>query len=109
VLVVWEPMLLTDWGSPSKSAQARIPDNRVQQFWDPSHVVASALAEFAKQRPGQPLPRCCVQKGFNWDEVVLYAPHSEWANAPPAVFWNGPIAKVISGLESALKEHVAPG
>jgi hypothetical protein len=49
-----------------------------------------------------------VQKGFNWDEAVLYAPHSQWTDAPLTVFWNGPIAKVISGLEAGLKQQLAP-
>src|SRR6516225_1735858 len=76
VLVVWEPILPTDWRRPSRSTLARLPDRRVRQFWDPGHVIASALSEFAKLKPEQPRPKCCVQKGFNWDEAILYAPHS---------------------------------
>ena len=42
-LIVWEPILATDWKSPSGNTLARIPDRRARQFWDPEHVVASAL------------------------------------------------------------------
>jgi len=35
---------------------ARVTDRRVRQFWDPDHLVATSLSEFAKQKPGQPEP-----------------------------------------------------
>lgn len=53
VLVVWEPILATDWRSPSGSTLARISDLRVRQFWDPKHVVATTLSEFAKKNPSR--------------------------------------------------------
>lgn len=102
VLVVWEPILATDWGSPSGSALARISDQRVRQFWDPKHVVAGALNEFAKQKPLQPEPGCCIQKGFYWDEAILYAPHARWKDKPTSAYWNGPVARIIPGLEKSL-------
>ena len=109
MLVVWEPILPTDWRAPSASTLARMPDKRVRQFWDPGHVVASALSEFAMQKPEQPHPQCCVQRGFNWDEAILYAPHSQWKDAPVAVFWNGPVVRVMSGLETAFKGQLGSG
>jgi len=75
----------------------------VQQFWDSNHLVATALNEFTKHNPNQPHPQCCIQKGFNWDEAILYAPHQHWTDAPVSVFWNGPVVKVIAGLEQAMK------
>jgi hypothetical protein len=105
VLVVWEPILATDWTAPSGSALARIPSRGVRQFWDPKHVVAQALSEIAKQKAGQPVPDCCVQKGFYWDEAILYASHSHWKDAPAAVFWNGPVVRVIAGLEKTFNEQ----
>jgi hypothetical protein len=105
VLVVWEPILVTDWTAPSGSTLARIPDGRVRQFWDPKHVVTQALSEIAKQKAGQPVPDCCVQKGLHWDEAVLYASHSHWKDAPAAVFWNGPVVRAIAGLEKAFNEQ----
>jgi len=105
VLVVWEPILATDWRSPSGSTMARIPDKRVRQFWDPKHVVAGALNEIAKQKPPHPEPSCCMQKGFYWDEAILYAPHAHWKDEPNATFWNGPVARIISGLEKTLDDQ----
>lgn len=102
VLVVWEPMLPTDWRPPSRSTLARVPDLRTRQFWDPKHLVAGALRESAKQKPPQPGPECCIQKGFYWDDAILYAPHERWEDEPVPSFWNGPVVHVIPGLKNAL-------
>ncbi len=83
---------------------ARISDQRVQQFWDPEHAVSAVLNEFAKQNPPEPRPNCCVQKGFYWDQAILYAPHTRWRDQPAAVFWNGPVVKAIPALEKTLSE-----
>lgn len=67
VLVVWEPILATDWRAPSKAVLARIPDRRARQFWDPNHLVAEQLVRIQKR--GQLEPDCCVRGGFHWDEA----------------------------------------
>jgi hypothetical protein len=105
VLVVWEPILATDWKSPSANTLARIPDQRARQFWDSKHVVASALSEIVKQNPPQPEPSCCVQNGFYWDDAILYAAHTQWVDEPISVFWSGPVVRIIPDLEKALSEQ----
>jgi hypothetical protein len=104
VVAVWEPILSSDWRSPSGSTLGRIPDPRVRQFWDPKHLVASALEEIAK-RKRQPEPSCCVEKGFDWDEAILYAPQARWKDEPISAFWDGPVYRIISNLEKALNEQ----
>jgi hypothetical protein len=104
VLVIWEPVLVTDWSPPSRSTLARISDRRARQFWDPKHLVSSDLIRNAKHSLGQPEPVCCFDHGIHWDEVILFAPHTEWKSMPPAIFWNGPVARVIPGLEKALHD-----
>jgi len=103
VLVVWEPMLPTDLRSPAHSTLARIPDQRARQFWDPQHLVAQELRRIAAENPGQPKPDCCINRGFFWDEAILYAPHSKWRQLPVAVFWNGTVVRVVPALEKALQ------
>lgn len=105
MLVVWEPILATDWRSASHTTLARIPDKRAKQFWDPKHLVAQQLGRIAKDKSGQPKPDCCVNKGFFWDDAILYAPHAQWKAAPASVFWNGPVVRVIPGLEKALSDQ----
>jgi hypothetical protein len=102
VLVVWEPMLATDWGSPSQSTLARISDSRATQFWDPKHLVSLELSRIAKAKAAQPQLDCCEDKGFFWDDAILYAPHTQWKEMPVSVFWNGPVWKIIPSLEMAV-------
>jgi len=102
VLVVWEPILSTDFRPPGRSVLARISDKRAKQFWDPEHAVAQELGRIAKERPGGPEPACCVSKGFHWDEAIVYAPGSQWKQMPPAVFWNGPVVREMTGIEKAI-------
>jgi hypothetical protein len=105
VLVVWEPILASDWRPPGGAALGRISDGRARQFWDPNHVVASALDEIAKKKPPEPPPACCFNKGFYWDTAILYAPHAQWKDEPSSVFWNGPVYRIIQGLESAFEKQ----
>lgn len=95
MLIVWEPILPTDWRPPSSSTLAKFSDIRAQQFWDPKHEVAKALSRIAKPDPGEK---------FHWDEAILYAPHSRWKDAPRSLFWRGPVYRVIPGLQTALDE-----
>ncbi len=101
VLVVWEPILITDWRPPGSAALGRIPDGRVRQFWDPKHLVAEELTRITNQQSPQLKPDCCMKKGFHWDEGVLYGLHSNWKDAPTPVFWNGPVFRVVPALEKA--------
>jgi hypothetical protein len=103
VLVVWEPMLVTDWETPGRGTLRRISDQRARQFWDPDHLVAQELNRFVNAHPEQKVPACCFDKGFHWDESILYAPHSQWKDAPPLAFWNGPVWKAAPDLENALR------
>ena len=104
VLVVWEPILATDWRPPSGSTLARIADGRARQFWDPKHVVSGELKIRASRTPPEPKPDCCVQKGFYWDEAILYPVGAHWKDASASLFWNGPVVKVIPLLGGRLLE-----
>lgn len=95
MLVVWEPILPTDWRSPSGGTLARLSDSRVQQFWDPNHEVSKALSRIAKPDSGEK---------FHWDEAIVYAPHSKWEESPTPSFWRGPVFRIIPSLEKSLKQ-----
>lgn len=103
MLVVWEPILMTDWRAPSGSTLGRISDTRVQQFWDPQHEVSKALNRMANSKPSQPRPNS--GKGFYWDEAILYPAHSKWNDAETPLFWQGPVYQVIPGLERVLEQQ----
>jgi len=104
VLVVWEPILATDWRPPSGSTLGRIADGRARQFWDPKHVVSSELKDYATRTPLQTKPDCCIQKGFYWDEAILFPAGANWKDVPAPVFWNGPVVRIVPSLENSLSE-----
>lgn len=92
---------MTDWRAPSGSTLARLSDPRVEQFWDPRHNVSKELAEMVRPSSSRPQPNS--GKGFYWDEAILYGPNSRWESAPKSLFWQGPVYRVIPGLETALR------
>ncbi|HYL14279.1 MAG TPA: hypothetical protein VEV41_14650 [Terriglobales bacterium] len=96
VLVVWEPMLPSDWSSPSGMVQSRIADSRVIQYWDKDHLVAKELHQQLASEPS-----CCQRNGILWDLAVLYGKQSQWANSSP-VFADGPVVNATPALGKQL-------
>jgi hypothetical protein len=94
-------MLSTDWQSPTHGVLARLKDPRARQYWDPRHLLALRLA--ADAHDPQPKQACCLRNNILWDLAALYPPGVEWKDAlPSATFFNGPIVKRRSDLETAL-------
>ena len=104
LFAVWEPILLTDGAPPINAVLARMPDARVQQYWDPNHLVAKQLA--ADARPPQPAQDCCLDAGFLWDLIAVYPAGSRWDNRmPPATVFNGPVVDVTDALDAAIVQR----
>ena len=96
VFAVWEPILLTDYSSPSAGVLARLSDPRVEQYWDKNHLFAEQLAHRLKSDPDHPRPRCCDESGIDWDEVAVYRQDVYWDDQlPRAVFLDGPVVHVL--------------
>lgn len=94
-------MLPTDWSAPSSSVLRRLSDDRVQQYWDPDHVLATQMQRDA--RPPQPVQDCCVRSDILWDLAAVYPPGSVWSDRmPPAVVFSGPVVDVTEAIEEAL-------
>jgi hypothetical protein len=95
VFVVWEPVLATDWFAPSTAGLARVPDSRVQQYWDKGRLLSKAMGEKDNS-------------SIVWDSVAVYAPSALWNDTPPkAIYEDGPVILVVSALTQAL-ERVSP-
>ena len=104
VLVVWLPILPTDFTAPNTSAMSRVRDGRVQQFWDPDHLVAKAIA--AAAGGSQPEPDCCEQDGILWDLAAVYPKGARWEGAlPPARYLNGPVMDVKDVIGAILRQQ----
>jgi hypothetical protein len=81
VLVVWQPMLPTDWGRPGTGALARLSDPRVRQFWDADRTVAQALkASFAEREDAL---GCCITDGTWWDLTAVFPRGAVWNDRFP--------------------------
>ena len=81
VLVVWQPMLITDWGRPGAGTLGRLADHRVRQFWDADRTVAQALkTSFSEREAGL---GCCVTDGVWWDLMAVFPPGMEWNERLP--------------------------
>ncbi len=94
-------MLPTDWSAPASSVLRRLSDRRVQQYWDPNHVLATRMKTDA--HAPQPVQDCCVGSGILWDLVAVYPPGATWSDRmPSALVFNGPVVDVMSQVESAL-------
>ena len=90
VLVVWEPVLPTDWGQPSTATLARIRDPRVTQFWDRQRVISHSMGEHDR-------------KSVVWDYVAVYPAGAVWTERPPeAIYRGGPVVRVAEPARQAL-------
>lgn len=93
VLVVWEPILPSDWGRPTRPVLARISDRRVIQFWDRDHLIAKQLSAQLLTKE----PSCCRHSGILWDLVALYPKGTNWNDSEP-IYVDGPVVKVQAEL-----------
>jgi hypothetical protein len=97
-------MIATDWAAPSSGVLARMPDRRVQQYWDPDHVLAKRMQEDA--RPPQPVQDCCVRSGILWDLAAVYPKDAVWNDKmPAAIVFNGPVVDVADSIEAAVTQR----
>jgi len=93
-------MLPTDWAAPASSVLRRLSDRRVQQYWDPNHLLATQMKKDA--RGPQPVQDCCIRSGILWDLAAVYPPGSMWSDRmPPATVFNGPVVDVTDAIEDA--------
>lgn len=100
VFVVWEPVLPTDWITPTSGVLARIRDPRAVQFWDPDRRLSAKIIETrADPPPG----------GVVWDVVAVFPKGTRWENAfPSPVFQGYPVINAAEDLRKSLPAVLAP-
>ena len=95
VLVVWEPVLPTDWTAPSTAALKRIADTRATQYWDKTRLVSQSMGEHDEH-------------SVVWDHIAVYPPGATWNQAPPeALYANTPVIDAIGSTRSAIERGLA--
>ena len=93
--VVWEPVLPTDWSSPSTAALARLSDPRVTQFWDRHRLVSHSMGEHDRH-------------SVVWDYIAVYPAGSIWEESPPPALYHGnPVVKEIYAAGAAISQALA--
>src|SRR5215475_13047000 len=90
VFVIWEPVLPTDWTSPSTATLRRISDARAAQFWDKGRLISHSMGEHDRQ-------------SIVWDYVAVYPATVMWEDHPPrALYSGGPVVRVTDEARAAL-------
>jgi hypothetical protein len=102
VLVVWEPVLLTDWRRPGGSQTSYVSDRRAEHFWDVDRRL-SALYGGPANLDALAGTR---QKGFRmkdvvWDTALVYPPGARWGQ--PAKLLVAPVVKFREELARAIE------
>jgi hypothetical protein len=101
VFVIWEPVLATDWGTPSPTLTGNVPDPRAVHFWDPEHRLSAAYGD----APKLDLLAGVRQVSFRmndvvWDTALVYPPGANWG--VPADLLVAPVVKYRADLAEAI-------
>jgi hypothetical protein len=95
VFVIWEPVLPTDWSSPSTAALRRVSDARATQFWDKGRLISRSMGEHDR-------------RSVVWDYIAVYRPGEVWEDRPPeALYHGGPVVRVTEPARAALGRALA--
>ena len=93
-LIVWEPVLPTDWAAPSSSTLSRVHDPRAIQFWDRRRMLSRTLGGPAHFPRSNPVNRIQFNmRDVIWDFVAVYPPGSDQPS-----FTGAPVATVIDDV-----------
>jgi hypothetical protein len=95
VLVIWEPVILTDRGPPSARKRARLADPRVTQYWDEGLLLSQEIVRTIRA------DRTWLEAGglidfdvdeddaVAWDVVAVFPPGVRWESSFPRASWLG--------------------
>ena len=101
VFVVWEPVLSTDWGTPSATLTANIADRRAIHLWDRERALSAAYGDAPKLDVLADLRKVSFRmKDVVWDTALLYPVGAKWGS--PAKLLVAPVFKYRDDLASTL-------
>src|SRR5215469_4577381 len=90
IFVVWEPVLFTDWSSPSTATLGRIQDAQAAQFWDKRRLISHSMGEHDR-------------RSIVWDYIAVYPLGAVWEASPPEPLYSGgPVVRLIDEAQSAV-------
>ena len=74
--VVWEPVLFTDWSSPSTATLSGISNTRAAQFWDRGRLISPSMGEHDRG-------------SIVWDHIAVYPDGAAWEDRVPQPRYEG--------------------
>ena len=96
--IVWEPVLLTDWATPSTWTLSRVRDPRAVQFWDRGRLLSKALGGPEHFSRSDPMNRIQFNMhGVIWDFVAIYPPGTDRPS-----FTGAPVVSVVDNVQREL-------
>ena len=108
VMVVWEPVLKTDFAAPLNRVLGLLHDPRVAQHWDPERILSADLVRSVNENPSrygreEPLPADFIA----WDVVAVFGKDARWdRDLPPPAYYGGPVVEAIEEARKAIEEEV---
>ena len=104
-MIVWEPVLASDWAPPITGTLGRIYDTRVAQFYDKGLLV-SALAQPELLKDPTPIVgnEDLVKGKIVWDYVAVYTRGAAWhgKDMPAPSFKAAPVVEAEKQLRAFL-------
>ena len=105
VLVVWEPVILTDIGKPLQAVRRPLADPRVTEFWDEKRWLSPRMIERAAmiaRGKGEEPP--LGPDEIAWDVIAMFPPGTLWEDPFPVPSWYGeePVVRSLGPVEEAL-------
>ena len=101
VLVVWEPVLPTDWGSPSPSLTSFVGDARAIHFWDRGRRLSGRLGGPSVIESLARTKKVDFQMGdLIWDAALVYPPGARWGDRAETLL--APVVDYAEDLAAAL-------
>jgi hypothetical protein len=101
VLVVWEPVLVTDWGSPSPSLTAFVTDRRATHFFDRHRRLSASMGGPAavEKLAGESKIEFRMNDVI-WDVAFVYPPGARWGDRAASAM--APVVDFSGDLSAAL-------
>ena len=107
VLVVWEPVILTDLGPPTRGVRKPLEDPRVREYWDEHRWLSPRMvkraAMIAEEKGTQPP---LGPDDIAWDLIARFDAGSLWEDPFPVPSWYGdrPVVQSLEPVEKILAQ-----
>ena len=103
VLVVWEPVLVTDVAAPSTAVLAQVSDPRARQYWDRGLRLSAAMLRTARAHRERLPDGDLADARIVWDVVAVFPPGVRWdAELPLPADWGFPVITAIGEIPGFL-------